>query len=136
VRLAPDLPLGWIDPEQFRRVVINLVDNAAEALRDAWVREIEVSTGPGPAPDLIELAVSDSGPGISPEDKERLFLPYFSTKNRGTGLGLAIVSRIVSEHGGAIRVEDNRPSGSRFLIETPAAEPVTGGVLAPLGART
>ena len=75
-------------------------------------------------PDMIELAVSDSGPGISPEDKEKLFLPYFSTKNRGTGLGLAIVSRIVSEHGGTIRVEDNRPSGSRFLIETPAAEPV------------
>ena len=135
-RLDKDLPLGWIDPEQFRRVVINLVDNAAEALQDAYVREIEVATAPGHAPDMIELAVSDSGPGISPEDKEKLFLPYFSTKGRGTGLGLAIVSRIVSEHGGAIRVEDNRPSGSRFLIETPAAEPVSGSVLAPAEART
>ena len=135
-RLHPGLPLGWIDPEQFRRVVINLVDNAAEALQDAYVREIEVSTAPGHAPDMIELAVSDSGPGISPEDKEKLFLPYFSTKGRGTGLGLAIVSRIVSEHGGTIRVEDNRPSGSRFLIETPAAEPVSGAYLAPAGAAS
>jgi nitrogen fixation/metabolism regulation signal transduction histidine kinase len=136
VRLAPDLPPGWIDPEQFKRVVINLVDNAAEALNGAWVREIEVSTTPGPAPDMIELAVSDSGPGISPEDKEKLFLPYFSTKNRGTGLGLAIVSRIINEHGGTIRVEDNQPSGSRFLIETPAAEPVSGAFLAPVGATS
>ncbi len=131
VQLADGLPLGWIDPEQFRRVVINLVDNAAEALQDAYVREIEVTTAAGHAPDMIELAVADSGPGISPEDKEKLFLPYFSTKGRGTGLGLAIVSRIVSEHGGSIRVEDNRPSGSRFLVETPAAEPVSGPVLAP-----
>jgi PAS domain S-box-containing protein len=136
VRLSPDLPAGWIDPEQFRRVVINLVDNAAEAVSGAYVREIEVSTGIGHAPDMIELAVSDSGPGISPEDKEKLFLPYFSTKNRGTGLGLAIVSRIVSEHGGGIRVEDNRPSGSRFLVETPAAEPVTGAFLTHVGATS
>ncbi len=136
VRLSPDLPPAWVDPEQFKRVVINLVDNAAESLTDAWVREIEVTTGPGPATDMIELAVADSGPGISPEDKERLFLPYFSTKNRGTGLGLAIVSRIVSEHGGTIRVEDNRPTGSRFLIELQAAEPVTGAFLAPVAEAT
>ncbi|MEZ5396945.1 MAG: ATP-binding protein [Bryobacterales bacterium] len=136
VRLGADLPLGWIDPEQFKRVVINLVDNAAEAVSGAYVREIEVSTAPGHPPDLIELAVSDSGPGISPEDKEKLFLPYFSTKNRGTGLGLAIVSRIVTEHGGTIRVEDNRPSGSRFLVETPVAEPVSGAFLTPVGASS
>ena len=136
VRLSPDLPAGWIDPEQFKRVVINLVDNAAEAVSGAYVREIEVSTGLAHTPDMIELAVSDSGPGISPEDKEKLFLPYFSTKNRGTGLGLAIVSRIVGEHGGAIRVEDNRPSGSRFLVEMPAAEPVTGAFLTHVGATS
>ena len=136
VRLGQGLPAGWIDPEQFKRVVINLVDNAAEAVSGAYVREIEVSTGLGPSPEMIELAVADSGPGVSPEDKEKLFLPYFSTKNRGTGLGLAIVSRIVSEHGGAIRVEDNRPSGSRFLIETPVAEPVSGPFLAPVGATS
>jgi len=67
----------------------------------------------------VELVVADSGCGVSAEDKEKLFLPYFSTKNRGTGLGLAIVSHIVTEHGGQIRVEDNRPTGARFTVEIP-----------------
>ena len=120
--LAADLPAVMIDGEQFKRVVINLVDNAAEALGESWVKEILVSTVPGSAPETVELSVSDSGPGISPEDKEKLFLPYFSTKNRGTGLGLAIVSRIVNEHGATIRVEDNRPVGTRFIIEIPTVE--------------
>ena len=66
--------------------------------------------------------MSDSGHGISPEDKERLFLPHFSTKERGTGLGLAIASRIIAEHNGTIRVEDNLPIGARFLIRFPAVE--------------
>ena len=72
--------------------------------------------------DAVEIEISDSGPGISPADKERLFLPQFSTKDRGTGLGLAIASRIVAEHNGAIRVEDNQPAGSRFVIRFPALE--------------
>jgi len=121
-RFDPALPAAWIDRELFKRVIVNLVDNAAEAVQGRWVREIEVATGPGPVPDRLELTVSDSGPGVSAEDKERLFLPYFSTKNRGTGLGLAIVNRIVSEHGGVIRMEDNRPSGSRFIVEIPLAD--------------
>ena len=66
------------------------------------------------------MVVADSGPGISPDDKEKLFLPYFSTKNRGTGLGLAIVSHIVADHNAQIRVEDNLPTGARFTIEIPA----------------
>jgi two-component system, NtrC family, nitrogen regulation sensor histidine kinase NtrY len=69
--------------------------------------------------DMVVLLVADSGPGISIEAKERLFLPFFSTKRRGTGLGLAIVSRIVSEHNGTIRVEENRPLGTKFIIELP-----------------
>jgi signal transduction histidine kinase len=69
----------------------------------------------------VELLIADTGCGISAGDKEKLFLPYFSTKGRGTGLGLAIVSHILSEHGGRIRVEDNRPSGTRFFIEVPVA---------------
>jgi signal transduction histidine kinase len=77
-----------------------------------------VSTQPG-ATETVELVVADSGGGVSPEDKEKLFLPYFSTKNRGTGLGLAIVSHIVAEHNGHIRVEDNKPSGARFTVEIP-----------------
>jgi len=121
--LAAELPPAFFDPEQFKRVVVNLVDNAAEAVQGCWTRNIQVHTRLGATPETVELRVTDSGPGISPEDKERLFLPYFSTKNRGTGLGLAIVSRIVGEHGGSIRVEDNRPAGTRFIVEIPIADP-------------
>ena len=67
--------------------------------------------------------VADDGPGISPEDKDRLFVPYFSTKVTGMGLGLPIVQQIVTEHGGSIRVEDNAPRGSRFVLELPAGRP-------------
>ena len=120
--LSDNLPEVLVDPEQFKRVVVNLIDNAAEAIQESWVKEIFINTAPGPLPDTVELVIADSGPGISAEDKEKLFLPYFSTKKRGTGLGLAIVSRILSEHQVSIRVEDNRPSGSRFIIEMPTAD--------------
>jgi signal transduction histidine kinase len=70
----------------------------------------------------VEICVADTGHGVSPEDKDKLFLPHFSTKDRGTGLGLAIAARIIAEHGGSIQVEDNLPVGSRFLIELPVAE--------------
>jgi signal transduction histidine kinase len=66
------------------------------------------------------LVVSDSGGGVSADDREKLFLPYFSTKGRGTGLGLAIVNHILSEHHAQIRVEDNQPTGARFVVEIPA----------------
>ena len=117
--LAPQLPAVSLDREQFQRVVVNLVDNAAEAMQDSLVKTLYVATQPGTA-ETVELIVADSGCGVSPDDKEKLFLPYFSTKNRGTGLGLAIVSHIVAEHNGQIRVEDNRPMGARFTIELPA----------------
>ena len=68
--------------------------------------------------------VSDTGHGISPQDKDKLFLPHFSTKDRGTGLGLAIAARIVAEHGGEIHVEDNSPMGSRFVLAIPVADSV------------
>jgi two-component system, NtrC family, nitrogen regulation sensor histidine kinase NtrY len=116
---AAGLPPVNVDREQFRRVVVNLVDNAAEAMQDSLVKNLYVATQPGTA-ETVELVVADSGCGVSPDDKEKLFLPYFSTKNRGTGLGLAIVSHIVAEHNGHIRVEDNRPAGARFTVEIPA----------------
>ncbi len=116
---APNLAAVNLDREQFQRVVINLVDNAAEAMQDALVKTLYLATQPGAA-DTVELVIADSGCGVSPDDKEKLFLPYFSTKNRGTGLGLAIVSHIVTEHNGQIRVEDNQPVGARFTIELPA----------------
>jgi PAS domain S-box-containing protein len=122
--LAPDLPPVNIDREQFKRLVVNLVDNAADAMQDSPVRHLYVATQPGAA-DTLELVVADTGRGISPEDKDRLFLPYFSTKGRGTGLGLAIVHHILLEHDASIRVEDNQPAGARFIVEIPTLEPRT-----------
>ncbi|MDE3165068.1 MAG: GHKL domain-containing protein, partial [Acidobacteriota bacterium] len=116
---AANLPAVNLDREQFQRVVVNLVDNAAEAMQDSLLKSLYIATRAGAA-DTVELVFADSGCGVSPADKEKLFLPYFSTKNRGTGLGLAIVSHIVAEHGGQIRVEDNQPLGARFTIELPA----------------
>ncbi len=119
--LANDLPSVLADPEAIKRAVANLVDNAAEAMQEAILKEITISTSLVASRDAVELVVSDTGQGISREVKERLFLPYFSTKQRGTGLGLAIVSRIVEDHRGSIRVEENKPFGSRFVIELPVA---------------
>jgi two-component system nitrogen regulation sensor histidine kinase NtrY len=117
--LSLRLPAVALDREQFKRVIVNLVDNAAEAMRDAPVRELHIATHMA-APDTVELVVADTGCGITTADKEKLFLPYFSTKQHGTGLGLAIVSHIVAEHHAQIRVEDNVPVGARFIIELPA----------------
>ena len=115
--LDPHLPLINLDAGQMRRALINLVDNAIAAIRKGGL--IEVSTRHVPEASMIYLEVSDTGMGISPEDKDRVFLPYFSTKKGGTGLGLAIVHRIISEHSGRIRVEDNHPKGTRMLVEFP-----------------
>jgi len=119
VQLAPDLPAVNIDRDQFQRVVVNLVDNAAEAMQDSLVKRLLISTQAGAA-ETVELVIADTGCGVSAEEKEKLFLPYFSTKGRGTGLGLAIVNHILSDHGAQIRVEDNQPAGARFTIEVPA----------------
>jgi two-component system nitrogen regulation sensor histidine kinase NtrY len=119
VHLTPGLPPVNIDKDQFQRVVVNLVDNAAEAMQDALVKRLFITTQPG-APESVDLVIADTGCGISPDEKEKLFLPYFSTKGRGTGLGLAIVNHILADHGAQIRVEDNPPTGARFTIEIPA----------------
>jgi two-component system nitrogen regulation sensor histidine kinase NtrY len=136
--LSQGLPPILVDPEQFKRVVVNLVDNAAEAMQNSLVKELHIFTQTG-AGDTVELVVADSGCGVSAEDKERLFLPYFSTKGRGTGLGLAIVNHIVSEHNAAIRVEDNVPAGARFTVEIPVFvepdEPKLDAALDPLVVR-
>ncbi len=118
--LGPELPQVNIDREQFQRVVVNLVDNAAEAMRESMVKRLLVVTRAA-TDETVELLVADTGRGVSAEDKEKLFLPYFSTKGRGTGLGLAIVSHIVAEHNARIRVEDNRPAGACFYVEIPVA---------------
>ena len=112
------LPPVSADPEQIRRVIINLVDNAIEAMDQKGT--IDVETRHEPANSLVRIVVADDGPGIPPAEREKLFLPYYSTKRRGSGLGLAIVRRIVAEHGGSIDVSDNTPRGTRFAIELPA----------------
>jgi nitrogen fixation/metabolism regulation signal transduction histidine kinase len=119
---AADLPAVRADEELMRRVIANLIDNAAEAMEGATVRIMLVATHVRSDGDAVEIVIADSGHGISPKDKERLFLPHFSTKERGTGLGLAIASRIVAEHNGTIRAEDNLPTGTRFVIRFPAVE--------------
>jgi PAS domain S-box-containing protein len=119
--LAGDLPKVMADSEAIKRALANLLDNAAEAMQGALVREIQISTLLVASRDAVEIAVADTGHGVTQELKERLFLPYFSTKKRGTGLGLAIVSRIVEDHHGSIRVEENRPVGARFVVELPVA---------------
>ncbi len=118
--LEPTLPVVNLDREQFRRAVVNLIDNAAEAMQSVPWRHLSIRTQ-ALTPEMVELVVADSGVGISPEDREKLFLPYFSTKGRGTGLGLAIVAHILTDHGAQIRVEDNTPTGARFTIEVSAA---------------
>jgi two-component system nitrogen regulation sensor histidine kinase NtrY len=116
-RYAGDLPEVRVDPEQMRRVVINLVDNAIEAMDRRGT--IVIETGCEPGHRVCRIAVADDGPGIPETERDKLFLPYYSTKGRGSGLGLAIVRRIVAEHGGSIEVRDNVPKGTRFTIELP-----------------
>ncbi len=119
--LARDLPPVHADPDAMKRAIANLVDNAAEAMQGAMVKEIVLSTALAGERDSVEIVVSDTGHGVTPAVKEKLFLPYFSTKKRGTGLGLAIVGRIIEDHHGSIRVEENAPIGTRFIVELPVA---------------
>lgn len=120
--LAPDLPPVQADPEAVKRAIANLVDNAAEALQDSLMKQIVISTALAEEHDTVEIVIADTGHGVTPDLKEKLFLPYFSTKRRGTGLGLAIVSRIIEDHRGSIRVEENSPVGARFIVELPVAQ--------------
>jgi len=114
---AAALPEVSIDQEQIRRVLLNLVDNAVEAMDRRGT--IEIATAHDALHNLVTVVVADDGPGIPAGDRDKLFLPYYSTKKRGSGLGLAIVRRIVAEHGGSIDVTDNAPRGTRFTIELP-----------------
>ena len=125
---SPDLPPVEVDPDQIKRAVLNLVDNAVEAVGGAGL--VVVQTEWLAEAQRARIVVADDGPGIPPEDRERLFVPYFSTKATGMGLGLPIVHQIISDHGGSIRVEDNTPHGSRFVVEVPVGRPVAAPVQA------
>ncbi|HKS40457.1 MAG TPA: ATP-binding protein [Blastocatellia bacterium] len=134
-RLDDRLPALRIDTEQIKRVMVNLIDNAIEALNSdsksngngstpspngLTEKLIVIETRAIKASDAVQLIVADTGHGIHPRDRDKLFLPKFSTRDRGTGLGLAIVSHIIADHKGRIWVEDNHPRGARFIIELPA----------------
>jgi len=133
--LAPGLPPVQADPEAMRRAFANLVDNAAEALGDSLIKEIVISTALMEEREAVEIVVADTGHGVTPEMKEKLFLPYFSTKRRGTGLGLAIVGRIIEDHHGSIRVEENSPLGTRFVVELPLAPEAAAATVADQNAH-
>jgi two-component system nitrogen regulation sensor histidine kinase NtrY len=122
LKLGPDLPLVLADPEALKRALGNLIDNAAEAMQKSLFRELQICTSLMES-GMVELIVSDSGTGLTDEMRERLFLPYFSTKQRGTGLGLAIAAKIIQEHQGTIRAEKNEPAGAKFIVEL---KPATG----------
>ena len=126
-RLDPMLPPVMADPEALRRAVANLIDNAAEAMQDSLLRVLSLHTCAGERNGMAEIAIADTGPGLTDEMRERLFLPWFSTRQRGTGLGLSIVAKIVQDHGGSIRAENNSPAGARFIIELPLAETTAEG---------
>jgi two-component system nitrogen regulation sensor histidine kinase NtrY len=117
-RLGADVPTLRLDADQMKRVLINLVDNAIEATDKKGT--VTISTEFDRSQGRVRLGVADDGPGIPAEARDKLFVPHFSTKKRGSGLGLAIVSRIIQEHHGLIRIEDNRPHGARFVVELPA----------------
>ncbi|MGE3520691.1 MAG: ATP-binding protein, partial [Vicinamibacterales bacterium] len=116
-RFDPEVSSVRLDPEQIRRVIINVVDNAIEAMDGQGA--IVVVTQHDEPNHLVRIVIADNGPGIPPAEREKLFLPYYSTKRRGSGLGLAIVRRIIAEHGGTIDASDNEPHGTRFTIELP-----------------
>jgi len=126
--LADDLPLVRLDAEQIRQVIINLVDNAIEALggpaapapADGRRPTITLRTSHDARNGVVRLEVTDNGPGVPAADRDKLFMPYYSTKGRGSGLGLAIVRRIVVEHGGGIEAADASPTGTTFVVELPA----------------
>ena len=119
-KLSAGLPLVMADPEALKRALGNLIDNAAEAMQQSLYRELRISTCVLES-GVVELIVADSGSGLTDEMRERLFLPYFSTKQRGTGLGLAIAAKIIQEHQGSIRAEKNEPAGAKFIVELRAA---------------
>jgi two-component system nitrogen regulation sensor histidine kinase NtrY len=126
-RMDSALPLVLLDAEAMKRALGNLIDNAVEAMSGSLLRELRIVTtllenG------MVELTVADTGAGLTDDMRERLFLPYFSTKQRGTGLGLAIAAKIIQEHGGTIRAEKNEPAGAKFIVELRPAG-VSGGEL-------
>jgi PAS domain S-box-containing protein len=120
-RLASGLPPVLADHEALKRAIANLIDNAAEAMQQSLLKVLTIETTLNESGSMAEITIADTGSGLTENMRERLFLPYFSTKQRGTGLGLTIAAKIVQDHGGTIRAEQNPPQGARFVINLPLA---------------
>jgi len=116
--VAPHLPEINLDRQQMKQAFINLFDNAVAAINKQGTITADISFDP--ILKIVRVEIADNGKGISDEEKTRLFEPYFSTKKSGIGLCLAIVNSIITDHKGMIRVQDNQPTGARFIIELPA----------------
>jgi signal transduction histidine kinase len=117
IDLSPEpIPLD-VDPELLHRALSNLVLNAMDAMPDGGVLTISAL----PKGKTVELRVADTGAGMTPEECERLFTPYYTTKLHGTGLGLAIVQSVIADHAGTIAVESGTGSGTTFVITLPLA---------------
>jgi len=130
-KLEPGLPPVLADSEAIRRALANLIDNAAEAMQGSLLRVLGVQSSLSEDGGSVEIAVSDTGHGLTDEIRERLFLPFHSTKQRGTGLGLSIAAKIVQEHGGSLRAEANSPKGARFLMRLPLMEAAPEAITEP-----
>jgi nitrogen fixation/metabolism regulation signal transduction histidine kinase len=122
IDIPAHLPPILMDPLQMKRVMVNLLDNALEALAGESAQELSLRCELTRDETMARLTIADTGRGIAAEDRERLFTPYFSTRKNGTGLGLAISSRIVADHGGYIGAEPNSPKGTRFVLELPVCQ--------------
>jgi hypothetical protein len=129
--LEPGLPPVLADPEAIRRALANLIDNAAEAMQGGLLRVLGITSSLSEDGTSVEVAVCDTGHGLTDEIRERLFLPFYSTKHRGTGLGLSIAAKIVQEHGGSIRAESNSPKGACFILRVPLLEAVEPAAVLP-----
>jgi two-component system nitrogen regulation sensor histidine kinase NtrY len=116
-RFSKEVPILYADGRQLKQVFVNLIDNAIQAMNETG--EIYMQTGYDAIRRVVIIHCSDTGPGIPEDIKDKLFIPYFSTKGNGRGLGLAIVHKIISEHDGTIKIEDHKPQGTSFIIELP-----------------
>jgi signal transduction histidine kinase len=125
IQIPPGLPAFLMDSEQLHQVLLNLVLNGIQAIENEGKITVAArvqNSGAPNRPDLMEIAVSDTGPGIPPENLERIFRPFYTTKRGGTGLGLSLCRRIISQHGGTLTVESEPHKGSRFIIRLPLRE--------------
>ncbi len=125
VDLQRNLPAVMVDAGAIRRALANLIDNAAEAMQNSLLKVLTVTSAVAADGSQVEIAISDTGAGLTEEIRERLFLPFYSTKQRGTGLGLSIAAKIAQDHHGSIRAEKNVPQGARFLLCLPTPDPVS-----------